>query len=69
MNPTLLASVSAAVGILVGGVGMWRTLKSDIEQDVEKEVTERVLTATKITRLEERIKAIDARLERETSKP
>jgi hypothetical protein len=63
MNTTILASVSAAIGILVGGFGMWRTLKTDIEKKVEIEVTERVTTATKFARYDERLKAIDARLE------
>jgi len=61
MNEKLLNILSLAFGILFGVSAAWFSLKDRMTKEIEEQVTERVTTATRLARLEERLKALDAR--------
>ncbi len=49
------------LGVIIGGITMWWTLHDRIANQVEEEVTERVNTATRLARIDERLKAAEER--------
>jgi hypothetical protein len=62
LNTKLMNSLMAVLGALVGAVTMWFTVKDRLVSEVKEKVTEQVLTASKLARLEERTKAQDEKL-------
>lgn len=50
-----LTTIGTTIGILVGSIGMWFTLKDRMEAQIEKEVTYRIKMETKVARIEERL--------------
>lgn len=61
MNQAILCTIGTIIGIIAGGLGVTWTAKDRMKKEIEETVTERVTTATRLTRLEERLKALDAR--------
>jgi Na+/glutamate symporter len=61
INSTLLATLGAVIGIIVGSAGMWWSVKDRMTREIEERVTEKLTTSTRLTRLEERLRALDAR--------
>ncbi len=59
MNPSILATIGAIIGIVVGSSGMYFSLKDRMTAEVEAAVTEKVTTATRLARLDERLKALE----------
>jgi sensor domain CHASE-containing protein len=58
MNGKLLATIGTLIGIVVGSVGMWLTLKDRMENRIKEEVTRNLTIEIRIARLEEQMKAI-----------
>jgi len=59
MNQPTLATLGAILGMIVGGSGMYFSLTDRMTKQVEEEVTEKILTATRLARLDERMKALE----------
>ena len=60
INTSLLTTVGTVLGIVVGSAGMYFSLKDRMVEEIESAVTERVTTATRLARIDEKIKAIES---------
>lgn len=58
MNSTVLTSIATALGIVVGGTGVYWTLKDRMTEEISNQVR----MQTKIARIEERVKQLESQL-------
>jgi len=59
MNSALLATAGTIIGIIAGGLTVTWTAKDRMEREIEKRVTTEVTVATRIARLDERLKGVE----------
>ncbi len=55
-----IAFAATCIGLLTGGFSMYWTLKDRMTKEIEDKVTDRIRTETRLTRIEEQIKAVQA---------
>lgn len=64
-----LSAIPAILGVLFGIYGTWFTAKERMAKEIEARVTERVTVATKLARIEERLKPLEERARISTATP